>query len=206
MATPPWLSFAVPGISIAAPHLPFFSVTTNAWMRNDLSVYDPPALQLPVDAHETEVTHAAPPLFRAWLPGTTAAAPHVPLFSLTTNACSRLEPSAYDPPALHWPAAAHDTDPIFADPPLFRAAVPGTWIAVPHRPRVSPATNAWTWPTRSVYDPPALQAPAAAQDTDATLADPPLLRAAVPGTSIARPHRPRAWLTTNAWTWPEPSV
>jgi len=46
-------------------------------------------------------------------------------------------------------------------------------------------TKAWTWPALSVYEPPAPQSPTAPHDTDATFADPPLFRAAVPGASVA---------------------
>ena len=48
-------------------------------------VYHPPALQLPADAHDTEVTLAFPPVLRAAVPGTSLAVPQVPFTSLTTN-------------------------------------------------------------------------------------------------------------------------
>ncbi len=47
-----------------------------------------------------------------------------------------------DPPAAQPPAGAHDTETTPADPPEFRAAVPGTSIAVPQRPFRWLATNA----------------------------------------------------------------
>src|SRR5260370_40752476 len=46
--------------------------------------------------------------------------------------------------------------------------------------------------------PPALRRAAEAHDTEAIPADPPWLRAAVPGTSMAVPQVPLTWLTTNA--------
>src|SRR5690349_8375541 len=64
---------------------------------------------------------------------------------------------------------------------------------------VSVTTNAWKDPGLSPYSPPALQLPADAHDTEARSAPPPLLSAAVPGTLMAVPQVPLAWLTTNAW-------
>ena len=52
--------------------------------------------------------------------------------------------------------------------------------------------------------PPAAQEPAAAHESVYTLAKPPLLRVAMPGTSTAPPQLPCVSLTTNAWR-PEPS-
>ena len=46
--------------------------------------------------------------------------------------------------------------------------------------------------------PPALQLPADAHDNEVISTNPPWLRAAVPGTSIALPQVPLTWLTTNA--------
>jgi hypothetical protein len=48
----------------------------------------PPALQLPADPHDTELTCAFPPALSAAVPGTSAAACQVPATSLATNACS----------------------------------------------------------------------------------------------------------------------
>ena len=48
-ASPPTLSEAVPGTFLALPQVPAVSSTTNAWVRPELSSYDPPAAQLPAD-------------------------------------------------------------------------------------------------------------------------------------------------------------
>ena len=77
---------AVPGTSIAAFQVPLTSLTTSAWLPPELSVYHPPALQLPADAHDTEKIPASPPVLRAAVPGTSIAAFQVPLTSFTTSA------------------------------------------------------------------------------------------------------------------------
>jgi hypothetical protein len=75
----------------------------------------------------------------------------------------------YHPMALHLAADLHDTEvtPAFAlpaaFPPLLRAAVPGTSVAVRQRPFTSLARNG----------PPALQLPAEPHDTDWTSTLPP---------------------------------
>ncbi len=45
------------------------------------------ALQLPAEAHDTEVVWAKMPRLRAARPGTSSAVPQVPFVSVTTNAC-----------------------------------------------------------------------------------------------------------------------
>src|SRR5271166_3460926 len=103
----------------------------------------------------------------------------------------------YHPPAAQPPVATHDTESVPAFSRLFKAAVPGTSMAFPHRPSASVTTNA-CWPERSVYQPPAAQLPTE-HDTELIWAWAfPLFRAAVPGTSMAFPHRPFASVTTNA--------
>ena len=61
-------------------------LTTSAWELPVLSVYQPPAPQLPAGAHDTEAISAFPPWLRAAVPGTSSAVPQAPLVSLTTNA------------------------------------------------------------------------------------------------------------------------
>ena len=99
-------------------------------MTGALVVYEPPALQLPAEAQDTELTVAYPPPLRAAVPGTSSAVPQVPPVSLTTKAWTVAMPStvldAYWPPALQFPAAPHDTESILADPPALRAPMPGT--------------------------------------------------------------------------------
>jgi hypothetical protein len=65
----------MPGTLMAVCQVPLTWLTTNAW--------DPPALQLPAEAHDTEVMAAVP---RAAVPGTSMAVCQVPLTWLTTNA------------------------------------------------------------------------------------------------------------------------
>ena len=61
-------------------------VTTNAsWP--ELSLYSPPALQVPAGEHDTELTTARWLWLRAAVPGTSLALPQVPCTWLTTNAC-----------------------------------------------------------------------------------------------------------------------
>src|ERR1022692_4086626 len=59
-------------------------------------------------------------------------------------------------------------------------------------------------PASAVSHPPAEQLLTARNDTEpirapALVAVAPVFRAAMPGTSIAVPHRPSCWLTTNTW-------
>ena len=80
-------------------------------------------------------------------------------------------------------------------------------MALAQWPFFSLTTNAWQfcglllpcshWLEPRAYSPPAAQLPADAHDTDKTLAVPPPLRAAVPGTSMAWPHRPFRSAATN---------
>ena len=67
--------------------MPFTSLTTNTCKVPWASRQYPPALQLPADAHDTELTTAYPPAFRAAVPGTSTAVCQVPFTWLTTNAC-----------------------------------------------------------------------------------------------------------------------
>jgi hypothetical protein len=64
------------------------------------------------------------------------------------------------PPALQLPAEAHEIESISAEPPGFRAAVPGTSSAFPQVPLLSSTTKAWSLSESSEYHPPALQLPA----------------------------------------------
>ena len=74
----------------------------------------------------------------------------------------------YPPPALQLPAEAHDTDWTVREfPPGLRAAVPGTSMAVCQVPFTSLTTKRHAASDElSVYDPPALQLPAEAHDTE----------------------------------------
>ena len=75
----------MPGTSLAFPQVPAVSSTTNAWDSPELSLYCPPAVQLPTDTHETTAVCAPArvELCRAWdLLGVT----QVPAVSSTTNA------------------------------------------------------------------------------------------------------------------------
>jgi len=98
------------------------------------------------------------------------------------------------------PAEAHDTEVISASSPAMwlRAAVPGTSSAFRQRPWTSLITNA------RPAEPPALQLPAEAHDTE-VIPDPFLLRVAVPRTSSAFRQRPWTSLTTNARPVPDAS-
>src|SRR5215472_30784 len=113
---------------------------------------------------------------------------------------------AYSPPAPQLPADAHDTEAIPAFPPWLRAAVPGTSMALPQVPLTWLTTNAWMRAEVCAYSPPAPQLPADAHDTVVISANPPWLRAAVPGTSMALPQVPLTWLTTNACARPKLSL
>ena len=70
------MSAAVPGTSCAVRQTPLTSLTTNACAWPGLSVYHPPAQQLPADAHDTGPIMAKPPALSAALPGTSCAERH----------------------------------------------------------------------------------------------------------------------------------
>jgi hypothetical protein len=112
----------------------------------------PPALQLPADAHDTEVIAESP--VRCGLP-------HRPLVSLTTN--PRLCPpaSVYNPPAPQLPTDGHDTEviPENAESPMA--------CGLPQRPFVSLTTNAPGVGLKvpPQQNPPAPQLPARGHDT-----------------------------------------
>jgi hypothetical protein len=59
-------------------HVPFTSFATNACTTFVAGAYEPTALQLPGDPHETCVTDASPEVFNEERPGTSIAVPHVP--------------------------------------------------------------------------------------------------------------------------------
>src|ERR1700722_3451568 len=67
-----------PGTSPAVNHVPFTSFATNACTTFVPGAYEPTALQLPDDPHETCVTEASPEVFSDERPGTSIAVPHVP--------------------------------------------------------------------------------------------------------------------------------
>src|SRR4051812_12939884 len=87
--TCPLFNGAMPSTSIALPQLPFVSLTTKAWMRLSVSVYEPPALQLPGARHEIEFTAARAWVLSVAVRGTSIALPQLPFVSLTTNAWER---------------------------------------------------------------------------------------------------------------------
>ncbi len=72
------------------------------------SVYVPPALHFPADAQDTELALACLPTFS--VSPSTVTPPHVPFTWLITNALVLLTASSYTPPALQFPADAHDTE------------------------------------------------------------------------------------------------
>src|SRR6266851_1528696 len=87
-ASPPWLRAVMPGTSMAVRQIPFTSLTTNGWESDPLPMYHPPALQLPAEAHDTELTPTLSPKLRAAVPGISMASCQVPFTSLTTISCS----------------------------------------------------------------------------------------------------------------------
>src|SRR6266480_2179475 len=141
---------ALPGISSALPQVPLVSLTTNAWVAGVAVVYEPPALQLPADGQDTELTVAYPPPLSVAVPGTSFACPQVPPVSLATKAWNVAMPStvldAYWPPAAQFPGAPHDIELTLADPPALRAPEPGISLALPQVPLVCVTTNACWWP------------------------------------------------------------
>src|SRR5215472_9060345 len=109
-ANPRLFSAPRPGTSIALPHTPCRSLTTNAWSLPKPSPYSPPAAQLPADGHDTENVPAAPPLFRAPRPGTSIALLQTP--AVTAPAAADLTPAAATPVIVsgtHHTAAAPAT-------------------------------------------------------------------------------------------------
>src|SRR5258708_282067 len=97
---------------------------------------------------------------------------------------------------------------MMAPPPLFRAAVPGTSIALRHRPPASVTTNACSWPQPTPYSPPAPQPPAAPHDTEpATAPLPAHLRCLPARSGSPRPAaRPPAAGAAPERLWPPPPV
>src|SRR5215469_16333759 len=89
---------------------------------------------------------ASPPVFTAAVPGTSIAFRHRPLASVTTNAGKWWCNALYCPPAAQPPAAAQDTERMAAAPPVFRAAVPGTSIALSQPPAPADGTPAIAGP------------------------------------------------------------
>src|SRR5215469_10012949 len=72
------LRLATPGAGMALFHRPFFWVTTKGQMWPGPSVYDPAALQLPAEAHDTDVMKASWPALSVPVPGTCSAVRQVP--------------------------------------------------------------------------------------------------------------------------------
>src|SRR5215471_6099370 len=173
---------------MAVPQMPFTWLTTNTWEPPELSVQNPPALQLPARAHDTELIWAYPPWLRATLPGTSMAVPQVPFTLLTTNACGMPELSSSTPPALHLPGEAHDTERVVVKGKFgLSLAVPGTCSAVPHVP---PGT-AWAAAARrgpAAAPPAALATPAAGPSS--TTAAPATTTVRRIRSRIATPHVP----------------
>src|SRR5215469_237900 len=86
-AKPALLGAAAPWTWTALCQAPFTWADHERLRTGEAIGVVPPAPQLPADRHETESTSALPPLLRAAVPGTTNAARHLPLTSLTTYAC-----------------------------------------------------------------------------------------------------------------------
>ena len=84
--------------------------------------------------------------------------------------------------------------------------MPGISMAVPQRPFRSLTINAWRLWELSRYQPPAAQFPALGHDTELTWGYPPVFNWAVPGISMAVPHRPFRSPATNTRLWPWPSL
>ena len=93
------------------------------------------------------------------------------------------------------PSGVHDTELTSVNLPLFRAARPGTPVAVLHLPFRSTVTNPWL-----EWSPPAAQLLCEPHDTDRTWVFPPVLRAARPGTSIAVAQAPFRSATANPFS------
>jgi hypothetical protein len=72
--------------SMDSPHFPFTSLTTKE-PAPPLVLKLPPALQLPGEVHEMELTEAKFPVLRLAVPGTSTALPQLPFTSLAKNAC-----------------------------------------------------------------------------------------------------------------------
>jgi len=84
----PVVRAAMPGTGTALCQVPFTSLTTNGSESDELPRYHPPALQLPAEAHDTELTCTLSPKLRAAVPGISMALCQVPFTSLTTISCS----------------------------------------------------------------------------------------------------------------------
>src|SRR5580658_9384535 len=89
LAKPNAPNFDMPGTWVAFFHLPWRSLTTiGPNSVREPFPNDPPALQLPEDAHDTTLICAKPPEPSSPPePGTSIALRHVPRRVVTTNAC-----------------------------------------------------------------------------------------------------------------------
>jgi hypothetical protein len=97
---------------------------------------------LPALGQETVLTEAPPPALSA--PATWRAADHMPLLSVTRNACVWPAPSAYDPPAAQVPAEAQDIEVMLANNPALSA--PAASRAADQTPCRSSTVNASVLP------------------------------------------------------------
>src|SRR5258708_4164661 len=104
----------MPGTLMALCQAPFTSLTTSGSSSDELSMYHPPALQLPAEPHDTELICAKMCRVRAFMRGPLMALCQAPSTSLPTSGSSSAELSMYPPPALQLPAEPHDTELICA--------------------------------------------------------------------------------------------
>src|SRR5437763_1943832 len=164
------------------------------------------ALQLPAEGHETEES-AAPGAVAAFA-GRLASTPvaHVSAVSVSSSTCSWPELSLYVPTALQLPAEAHDTDARLTAGlvPAFAGRLASTPVA--HVPAVSVSSSPCAWPEPSLYVPTALQLPAEAHETDATLTAGlvPAFTGRLASTPVA--HVPAVSVISSPCTRTEPSL
>src|SRR5215469_1911347 len=139
-AIPPRLRVATPGTLLALPQWPFRSLTTNTSCAPVFTPYDPPAAQLPGEAHDSALIEAseAP---RAAKPRIAMARCQRPFRSLTTKALD-VDVPAKSPPATQSLGDAQDTELTAACPDVFNVTMPGTRMASRQWPLCSLTTNA----------------------------------------------------------------
>jgi hypothetical protein len=101
----------------------------------------PTALQLPADAHDTELRTTAGLALAPTGRVAATAVPHVPELSLTSKPCAAPELSVYAPTALQFPADVHDTE--LGETIWLVLAFAGTvaLTAAPHVPELSPTSK-----------------------------------------------------------------
>src|ERR1700722_19666207 len=193
----------------ATPQEPLCWLATQTWEMSPICSNEPAAEQLPADTQETTARVASLATLPAGarsprVPGSGSAASQSREGSWSSRKpTSRPEPAGTYPPMEHRCGPGQDS----ASDPGSSVPVPGTAVAPPQTLPDSATTNGCVAPP-DWKKPVAPQSPAAAQETAAIPAEPPVFSpAATEGSPWAAFQVPPASPTTNAWvSLVDPSV